>query len=475
MKKSYKNVVMSGNFKVKNIRPDLWGLEVNQQGELMAGGCSTVQLANVYGTPLHVVDEKRLKNISCDFIRILNDTYPGKVSVHFAFKCNSVPGVVKIIKQAGLKAEIMSEYELKLALYLGYPGEDIIINGPYKPDELLSMCLEKGVRFIIIDSRAELMRLNRLCETLSKEADILLRINPDYVPKGMNQGSATGSRKGCAFGLDLKGGEIYKVLDDLEKLRKIHFHGFHFHIGTGIFIPDEYRKVLECLKNLVNNTRKRNLRIKVFDIGGGLAAYTTREMTTLEMLLYQGFERLPKAPVYRMKFTFSDFAETVTRGMKKLFNPDEIPELIVEPGRSIASSNQLLLLRVHQVKDRSGIRKWLITDGGIGTVTMPTFYEYHEMFLCNDINRPRTERVTITGPVCFASDIVYRNKVMPVTYPGEVLAIMDSGAYFTAWESSFGFPRPAIVSVAAGKHHLIRKRESFEDMIARDNLGQDLK
>lgn len=452
------------------MQPDIWGLEVSKQGELVTGGCSTVQLANIYGTPLHVVDEKRLMLTAREFVKSLHDNYPGKVSVHFAFKCNSVPGVVKIVQQAGLKAEVMSEYELKLALQLGFHGKDIIINGPFKPDGLLSMCLENGVRYIVIDSLTELFRLNRICEMLKKEADILLRVNPDYIPKGMNQGSATGSRKGCAFGLDLKGGEVNRALDELEKLDNIHFHGFHFHVGTGIFKPDDYRKALDCLQQLVVHSRKCGLRIRVFDIGGGLAAYTTREMTTFEMLIYQAWERMPKAPASKIKFTFSDFAKAVTKGLEKLFKPDEIPELIVEPGRSIASSNQLLLLSVHQVKERPGLRKWLITDGGIGTVTMPTFYEYHEMFLCNNIHRPRTERVTITGPVCFASDIVYRNKKMPVIHPGEVLAIMDSGAYFTSWESSFGFPRPAIVTVADGKHRLIRKRESFDDMIVRDQF-----
>jgi diaminopimelate decarboxylase len=456
------------NKRVKTGRPDTWGLGVSKQGELIAGGCSTVRLADTYGTPLHVVDERRLKLTARDFMKAINDNYPGKVSVHFAFKCNSVPGVVKIVQQAGLKAEVMSEYELKLALHMGFQGKDIIINGPFKPDVLLGMCLDSCVRYIVIDSLTELYRLNRLCEKLKKEADILLRINPDYIPKGMNQGSATGSRKGCAFGLDLKGGEVKKALDELGKLDKVHFHGFHFHIGTGIFKPEDYRQAINCLKKIVSYSRSRGLKIGVFDIGGGLAAHTTREMTTFEMLMYQALERLPGAPVSGIKFTFTDFALAVTKGFESIFKHDEMPELIVEPGRSIASSSQLLLLRVHQVKNRSGLRKWLITDGGIGTVTMPTFYEYHEIFLCNDIYRPAKERVTITGPVCFASDIVYRNKRMPVVHPGEVLAIMDSGAYFTSWESSFGFPRPAIVTVKDGKHILIRKRESFDEMIARD-------
>jgi diaminopimelate decarboxylase len=99
---------------------------------------------------------------------------------------------------------------------------------------------------------------------------------------------------------------------------------------------------------------------------------------------------------------------------------------------------------------------------------MPTFYEYHEVFLCNDVDRKLSEKVTITGPGCFAADIVYKNKMMPGIVPGELIAIMDSGAYFTSWESSFGFPRPAIVSASDGRHTLLRARETFSDMFSLD-------
>ena len=110
-----------------------------------------------------------------------------------------------------------------------------------------------------------------------------------------------------------------------------------------------------------------------------------------------------------------------------------------------------------------------MTDGGLGTVSLPTFYECHAVFLADDVRRPRTESVTIAGPVCFASDIVYRNVRMPAARPGEVIAIMDSGAYFIAQESNFGFPRPAVAGVSEVGARLLRRRETFEDMTSRDH------
>ncbi|MBF8248058.1 MAG: hypothetical protein HW374_858, partial [Bacteroidetes bacterium] len=309
-------------------------------------------------------------------------------------------------------------------------------------------------------------------ESEGRKVNILLRVNPDYVPREMNQGSATGSRKGCAFGLDLKGGEVEGALQLLRKQQHISFQGFHFHIGTGIRHSRDYSNALRCLPILIREARSAGFRIQVFDVGGGFASMSTKEFTTSEMLLYQWLGKLPSRPVIDRAATFRDFTREISNTLMSYFSLDELPELIYEPGRCIATPNQLLLLTVHHIKERYGVGKWLITDGGLGTVTMPTYYEYHEVFLCNDAHRPRTEKVTIIGPACFAGDVVYRNKWMPEVRPSEVLAVMDTGAYFTALESSFGFPRPAIVFVHDGESRLVRSRETFEEMIQRDHWNK---
>jgi len=452
--------------------PKDWGLHVNDNQELYVGKFSTVELAREYGTPLHVVHAERLKQTISDFHKSFMTSYPGKISIHYAFKSNTVPGVLKIIKEAGLKAEIMSLFELELAQILGYGGNNIIVNGPHKPIEFLKKCVQNEVRLIIIDSLNEMKILDQLCGELNTDVNILLRINPDYVPKGMNYGTATASRKGCAFGLDMKGGEIDQAFSMLDEMKRVRFLGLHFHIGSGISQPKDYSNALSRLKSVIDKAKKKNLQVNILDIGGGIGSHTSREMTTREMLLYQGFEKLPKLKRSAVGKTYQEFASAITQGITRLFTDQQMPELILEPGRCITSSNQFLLLTVHDIKDRPGVKKWLITDGGIGTVTMPTYYECHQVFLCNEVNRSENEKVTIIGPVCFAGDIVYRNMPMPKVNPGEVIAIMDSGAYFTGWESSFSFPRSAIVTVEHVQHKLIRRRETFKDMIIRDEIEE---
>jgi len=429
-----------------------------------------VDLARGYGTPLHIIHETRLEQTAFHFRRAFAAAYPGRTSVHFAFKCNSVPAVIRTVRRAGLAAEVMSEFELDLALSLGYQGRDIVVNGPGKSSAFLKKCLESGVRLISVDSLSELELLHQTTEAAGQDTRILLRINPDHVPHGMNSGTATGSRKGCAFGLDLKGGEVERALAVLKNMKRIRFYGYHFHIGTGIREPKEYSRALERLAPLIGRTRRAGFEIKVMDVGGGFASMTTRELTTGEFLIYQGLGRMPLGLPSGPGATFEDFGREIAAALAKLFPEGELPELMIEPGRCIASPNQVLLLTVRHVKTRPGVRTWIITDGGLGTVTLPTFYEYHEVFLTNDVARPRTQKVTIVGSGCFASDIVYRNKPMPPVQPGEVIAIMDSGAYFTAQESSFGFPRPAVVAVNGAGDRLVRRRETFEDMVGRDRF-----
>ncbi len=312
--------------------------------------------------------------------------------------------------------------------------------------------------------------VNNLCSDLDRSADVLLRVNPDFVPSGMNKGSSTASRAGSPFGLDVKGGEVHLALEMLKDMKRIRFRGFHIHIGSGIQNTNDFTRALSGLKNITGNAEKSGFTVDVLDIGGGLGIANSREMTTTELSFYQAFDFLPSGRMSNSKISFSGYAESITKGVLALFSKKRTPELILEPGRCIAGPNQMLLLRIHQVKERKGLKKWLITDAGIATLTMPTFYERHQVLLCNDIRRKDSEKVTITGPGCFSADVVYKNIKMPCVAAGEIIAILDSGAYFTSWESSFGFPRPPVVSVFNARHRLLRERESFNHMTSLDTF-----
>jgi diaminopimelate decarboxylase len=448
--------------------PEWWGLHALPGGELALGNHGLCGLARKYGTPVHILNEKKLMEDAAAFHEEAAACYPGRVSVYYAMKCNSVPAVVGAILRSGLSLEVMTPCELALALKLGCPAGSIVVNGPCKTDEFLAACVEAGVRFVIIDAIEELQIVDRIARMRGTTADVLLRVNPDFTPHGVSTGSATGSRKGCAFGLDLKGGQVTRALHLLPGLPGTRFRGFHMHIGTGIRRAADYGRALRCLESLDRASGEAGYRIEVLDVGGGFAARNTWEMAPGEMLLYQAFGRLAHQGRQKRCSPRAAYFSSLGRSLTEYFAGRPLPELLFEPGRCIASAAQMLLLTIHRVKDRPGAGRWLIADGGLSTVTLPTFYEYHEILLCNDVFRPQMSRATIIGPACFAGDIIYRNKRIPEVHRGEVIAVMDSGAYFTALESSFGFPRPPVVTVNGATCKLVRTRETFDEMVGRD-------
>ena len=258
------------------------------------------------------------------------------------------------------------------------------------------------------------------------------------------------------------------------------------HIGTGIRDVHTFETALRSISRMKSLAAQAGQTIEVLDVGGGLASTTSREFTSLELLLYQSLGRLPASKCEPDSSLFDAYAAAVARAIRANFALEEQPLTLFEPGRAIASRNQLLLLRVVATKKRSkepGSKResWIICDGGISTVSMPTYYEYHEVLPCAGPMRPRNERVTLLGPACFTGDLIYRNKLMPDLNPGDVIAVMDSGAYFTQLESNFGYPRPAIIGVGPRMTdhpdgvHLLRERETIEQMAARDCTRDPLK
>lgn len=447
------------------LTPEDFGLNTSHDGQLCLNGFRLSALAETFGTPLYVLDREMLMTNAGEFKSNAEKIFGNRSRVFYPFKCNAVPAFVCTVKEAGLGAEVMTEFELELALNCGYDPGNIIVNGPCKTGSFLLKCLEYGVQLIIIDSLSELRQLAGLLRSNSVQTDILLRVNPDYIPKGLNRSSATGSAN-CWFGMTES--EILQALTVLKEAPCLHFKGLHFHIGTGIRDPKAFSQTIRSLNKLFGKVKSEGFDLKVLDVGGGFASMTTRELSSLEMAAGQALNSYELSFGRQHFYSYDNYFSEIENAVSDHFGT-EMPRMYFEPGRCIASRAQILLLKIHRVKERSGM-KWLMTDGGLGTMTLPTYYEYHEMFLCNGFKRLSRETVTITGPCCFASDLVYRNKTLPQASEGEVLALMDTGAYFNSLESSFNFCRPATVAVSGNECRVVRTRETFEEMTQRDFL-----
>lgn len=447
----------------------MWGFTIDAEGGLQVGGASAEALAREHGTPLHLIDEAGLRRRATAFRGAFETAHGGPVRAQYALKCNNTPGVVAMVLQEGLAPEVGTIYEWALVRRLGIPGEQIVVNGPHK-GPLLEPAVREGAGLIVVDGPADLAAVAEAGRAASRRVPILLRVNPNCVPKGMNRASATGSRTHSVFGFDSVTTEIGEALDRVVALPFLDFRGFHCHAGTGIRRPQDYLRPIEILLDCACEAEKRGLAAGTLDIGGGFGVPTSRELSTMEFLLYQAMGKLPEAPDAACFPPIEAFALTIAKAIRGGCTRRglQIPELVIEPGRAVVSGAGVLLLTVGAIKRREGVGTWAITDGGAGTVAFPLFYEYHEVLLCRAATEHGRRRYAIVGPACFSADWVYRNKKMPELVPGDVLAICDAGAYFTVQESNFGFPRPAILAVREGRARVLRRRETFDDMVARD-------
>ncbi len=450
--------------------PTRWQLE-RTGGHLHMEGHDLCALADRHGTPLHVASARTLR-LRCDQLTRALAGYGAKVRIHFSYKTNRVASILRVLHARGLGAEVVDGYELWLADRLGVSPEDVVFNGPNKSADELRAALEQDVGLLVIDGLEELGRVERLAAELGTRARVGLRICPDVVPKGVNTSSMTGSRRN-QFGLDLQAGEADEAIRRAVASPRLRLRGLMAHIGSGIHDLGAYERTVGKLLDLQLAADRAGATPDLLDVGGGLGTRQSREFTTVEMLAYLGTGRLPRAPRPARPDLFARYgdvvASAVTSGCRS--RGLALPTLVLEPGRALVSDAQVLLLRVGTVRERPGVGTFALCDGGAMTVSMMFLSEYHAVLLANRA-APRAGRTSVFGRLPSPMDVVYRNMPLPALEPGDLLAVMDAGAYFTSTATSFGGPRPGVVLVDGERVEVARRRETFEDL-ARLETGLD--
>lgn len=431
----------------------LWDMTVNTEGHLVIGECTVQELSQTYGTPLFVVNERRLRNNYHTFCRSFESSYPA-VEVYYSYKTNPIPEILQILHEEGAGAEVISPYELWLALRLGVPPSRIIYNGVHKDAASLEMAVKQDIRLINIDSFREIERLAHIARRLGKRPTVGVRVS-------------TGIGWASQFGLQIQSGEALKAYKHMVDLDCFHICGVHTHLGTSILKVSEYtqasREIVTFLKTLKNEL---NLEIRDVDIGGGFGVPTVRPLWEIDRSMpYPSIPDVNKVPSLHQ---FSQaISQTITDDCRKYGL--SIPRLLLEPGRIISSCSQMLLLSVAALKKRPDGSQYIVADGGLN-LAYPLRWEYHEIYVANRMLDPYRERYTIVGPLCTPTDLLYQSKILPSVSEGDTLAVMDAGAYFISYMNTFSFPRPAIVLVSEGKHGLIRRAEAFEEIPSLDNI-----
>ncbi len=422
--------------------------QVNAQGHLAIGGCDALELADRFGTPLYVFDEETLRNRCREFIREFRSRHP-ETSVIYACKAFINPVLAGIFMEEGLGLDVVSGGEVAVARAVEFPPQAVYFHGNNKGPEELREALDWGIGRVVVDSFHELELLDRLARELGVVQQILVRVSPGVDPH--THAHLTTGILDSKFGFPIETGQAEEAIRMALGSAGLKLVGLHFHLGSSLFELDPYRVAMERVLTFASGFRKDGFALQEIGSGGGFAIAYTRD------------EEPPPVGEYAQVIISAMAATCETLGM-------ETPRLVVEPGRSIVGPAGVALYRVGAVKDIPGVRKYVSVDGGMGDNIRPALYEAaYEAVVAGKMDQEPIERVTVAGKFCESGDMLVRDITLPKIEAEDVIAIPAAGAYCLAMASPYNLiPRPAIALVKDGQARLIRRRESYQDMMQYD-------
>lgn len=411
-------------------------------------------LAARFGTPLHVLDAADLRAAADELVAAFCRASPPPV-VCFSYKTNPIPAALRVLHERGIGAEVVSELELWLARRVGVPAERLVVNGAGKTDALLAASVEADPLLVNVDSRSEVARLAAAAERAGRVARVGLRIAPE------------GARDW--FGLDAADG--LAAAAEVGRSRWLTLAGLHGHVGTNQQRARPFLAMVDRLAELAARIRAaQDVEIDLLDLGGGFGRPGSRALGLRDRAwrAVAGGDRTAPAPPSQ---TLGEVARRIGDRVERAFGERRLrrPRLVLEPGRALSSRAQVLLLGVRDLKTDARGRRYAITDGGgLGLVPIVR-YEHRRLVSLAEREAP-TRRVTVTGPLCTAADVLARDVRLPEPEVGDVIAVLDAGAYVIPLETTFSFPRPAVVQIDGdAEPELVRRRETFQDLLVRDD------
>ena len=421
----------------------------HKYGELYCEDVPASALAEQYGTPLYVYSTATLlrhyKQVADAFAEL-------SPTVCYSVKSNGNLAVLRLLAGAGCGFDVTSGGELYRALLAGGDPKECIYAGVGKTDAEIEYALTAGIAAFNVESEAEIENIDRVAGRLGKSAVAALRVNPDVDPK--THAYTTTGKKETKFGVDLERAE--RVFERYRGLENLRLGGSHMHLGSPIYGVEPYVEATKKINATVDRLRERGHEIEWFDVGGGFGV---------------NYEHPDQAlPV-------SAFAEALVpllrgRGYK----------IALEPGRYVAGNAGVLLTRVLYRKT-GGRKSFVIADAAMNDLIRPAFYgSFHFIWPARhegpaardkDMPVPDGEVVDVVGPVCESGDFLAKDRLLPPTQRGDLLAIYTAGAYAFAMSSNYNNrPRAAEVLVDGSSHKLVRRRETYADLVAAEEFSE---
>ncbi|WP_347549787.1 diaminopimelate decarboxylase [Pseudalkalibacillus hwajinpoensis] len=421
---------------------------VSDRGHLTIGGVDTVQLSKEYGTALYVYDVAMIREKARAF-RNAFEQENVHYQVAYASKAFSCIAMVQLADEEGLSLDVVSGGELYTALQAGFPAERIHFHGNNKSDAEIRMALDAKIGCFVVDNFYELALLEQLAEEKGVRANILLRITPgieahthDYILTGQEDSK---------FGFDLQSGQVEEAIQSAEKKSTLKLLGLHCHIGSQIFETTGFVMAIDKIFQYLSTWYESfGFAPEVLNLGGGFGIRYTADDQPI--------------PV-------GDYIAAMTHAVKRnLSEGMAMPEIWIEPGRSLVGEAGLTLYTVGSHKHVPELRNYLAVDGGMSDNLRPALYQAkYEAAIANRMNETRDHLYSVAGKCCESGDMLIWDCKLQRAISGDVMAVFSTGAYGYSMANNYNrLPKPAVVFVENGEASLVVKRESYEDLIHHD-------
>lgn len=426
------------------------GFRVNSAGHLEIGAVDAVDLAREFGTPLHVLDEGRLRANCTAYREALLREYGGNARPLFASKACCIIATCQIAGQEGFGIDVASGGEMHTALRAGVPAADLYFHGNNKTPDEIAAALKQGVGRFVVDNDYELDLLDTLTATLDTRADILVRLTPGIEPY-THQAIRTGGVD-SKFGFGMLDGAAHRAVVRVSRMGRMRLRGLHAHIGSQVFDLEPFRMAAAALVDFAARIRDDlDVSVEELNLGGGLGI---RYLSTDEPPSIAEYVRA-LAAVVNAKLAEHRLAP---------------PRLYVEPGRSIVGDAGVTLYTAGAVKLIPGVRTYVSVDGGMFENPRPALYgaRYEAAVAARASDAP-TDVVTVAGRCCESGDVLIWDAHLPPVRGGDLLAVFATGAYTYSMAGNYNrFPRPAVVLAGGGRARCVVERETYDDLVRKD-------
>ena len=423
---------------------------VSDNGHLVFGGCDCVELAREYGTPLYAVDEEYI----VERCREIRDSFTGKYEnarAVFASKALQTLDVIRIVTREGMGLDTVSGGEIFAALRAGADPSKIIFHGNNKSPDEIRFAVEKGIGRFVVDNEYELKLVEKIAGELGKVQKIQLRITPgvdSHTHTKINTG-----RLDSKFGISLEPENRDRILKAALDSEHVELMGFHFHVGSQLQNNRDHLMALDIILDLVREVRENlGFTVRELNLGGGFGVRYVEGESDVHV---------------------ADFTEPMMAAIRDFCDREQMeqPAIYIEPGRWIAANAGITLYTVGSIKEIPGLKTYVAVDGGMPDNPRTILYEAeYEAVVANKAGLPAEKTVSIVGKCCESGDIVVEQvKLTEEVESGDILCVFTTGAYNYTMASNYNrLPRPAMVLLKNGEHRLSVRRETYEDMIARE-------